>query len=112
MTTSLEILQTYLESLSFRVTTVDSGEAALALLEQANEHFESGDDGLAHAGPRAASRLPRRSRRGSDLTDPPKIILVSGFAGEEVMAQGRRRNTRGQYDHQAGQSLSCSSMSS
>jgi PAS domain S-box-containing protein len=85
-TTSLEILQTYLESLSFRVTTVDSGEGALALFEQAKEPFElvmmdwlmPGLDGIETA---------EKIKTGIGLTDPPKIILVSGFAGEEVMAK-------------------------
>jgi CheY-like chemotaxis protein len=84
--TALEILQTYLESLSFRVTTVDSGEAALALFEEANEHFElvmmdwlmPGLDGIETA---------EKIKTGTNLTDPPKIILVSAFAGEEVMAK-------------------------
>ncbi|NCF27042.1 MAG: response regulator [Gammaproteobacteria bacterium] len=84
--TALEILQTYLESLSFRVTTVDSGEAALALFEEANEHFDlvmmdwlmPGLDGIETA---------EKIKTGIGLTDPPKIILVSGFAGEEVMAR-------------------------
>ncbi len=84
--TALEILQTYLESLSFRVTTVDSGEAALALFEEANEHFElvmmdwlmPGLDGIETA---------EKIKTGIGLTDPPKIILVSGFTGEEVMAR-------------------------
>ena len=84
--TALEILQTYLESLSFRVTTADSGEAALALFEEANEHFDlvmmdwlmPGFDGMETA---------EKIKTGMGRTDPPKIILVSAFAGEEVMAK-------------------------
>jgi signal transduction histidine kinase/DNA-binding response OmpR family regulator/HPt (histidine-containing phosphotransfer) domain-containing protein len=84
--TALEILQTYLESLSFRVTTVDSGEAALALFEESKEHFAlvmmdwfmPGMDGIETA---------EKIKTAIGLTDPPKIILVSAFAGEDVTAR-------------------------
>jgi PAS domain S-box-containing protein len=84
--TSLEILQTYLESFSFRVTTADSGEAALALFEETKEPFElvmmdwmmPGMDGI-----QTATKI----KTGIGLTDPPKIVLVTAFAGEEVSAR-------------------------
>ncbi|WP_373498356.1 response regulator [Desulfococcus sp.] len=87
--TSQDILKSYLESLSFRVSTADSGEAGLILLEEAareNRAFElvlmdwkmPGMDGI---------EASRRIKTEMNLPHVPVIIMITAYGNEEVMRQ-------------------------
>ncbi|MCK8824053.1 response regulator [Fuchsiella alkaliacetigena] len=84
--TAREIFKNYLESFSFQVTVVESGEAAISELEAAEELFGlllvdlnmPGLNGLETA---------RKVVTNSKIAVPPKIILVSAFAYEEILAE-------------------------
>ncbi|MCK8824054.1 MASE3 domain-containing protein [Fuchsiella alkaliacetigena] len=84
--TAREIFKNYLESFSFQVTVVESGEAAISKLETAEKLFGlllvdwnmPGLNGL---------EVARRVVNNSKIIVPPKIILVSAFAREDVLAE-------------------------
>ncbi|MBF0094584.1 MAG: response regulator [Alphaproteobacteria bacterium] len=84
--TSAEILQTYLESFSFRVLVCRSGEEAIATLERGGATVDlilmdwkmSGVNGLEAA---------RRIKTAVLVDAPPKIILVTAFGREDITHQ-------------------------
>ncbi|MCK8825871.1 response regulator [Fuchsiella alkaliacetigena] len=84
--TALEIFESYLQSFSFKVETAKSGEEAISKLVEAEEDFElllidwnmPELNGLETA---------RQILDHNQIKRPPKIILVSAFASEEIMAE-------------------------
>jgi CheY-like chemotaxis protein/HPt (histidine-containing phosphotransfer) domain-containing protein len=91
-----EMLQSTLESFSFRVTCVDSGQAALDTLEAApaDDPFRlilmdwkmPGMDGIATS---------RRIKEHATLAHMPTIIMVTAYGREEVMEQAERVGLEG-----------------
>jgi two-component system sensor histidine kinase/response regulator len=91
-----EMLETTLESFSFRVTCVDSGQAALEALgaAPADDPFRlvlmdwkmPGMDGI---------EASRRIKRHSELTRMPTIIMVTAYGREEVMRQAEEIGLEG-----------------
>lgn len=91
-----EMLQTTLESFSFRVTCVDSGQAALDTLEAAaaDDPFRlvlmdwkmPGMDGIATS---------RRIKEHATLAHMPTIIMVTAYDREEVMEQAEKAGLEG-----------------
>jgi CheY-like chemotaxis protein len=91
-----EMLQTTLESFSFRVTCVDSGQAALEALEAipADDPFRlvlmdwkmPGMDGI---------EATRRIKNHPSLAHMPTIIMVTAYGREEVMEQAERAGLEG-----------------
>ncbi len=88
--TSREILREYLRSMAFDVTTVDSGEAALAMIEPAladrrpyrlvlMDWKMPGMDGLEAA---------RRIKQTMPPSERPAIIMVTAGRREEIFGQG------------------------
>ena len=86
--TGREVLRGYLTGMSFDVTTVSSGEAALAELQAARRAYDlvlldwymPGLDG-----PETA----RRIKLGAGLGRVPRIIMVTGIDSEDAVAQGQ-----------------------
>ena len=91
-----EMLQTTLESFSFRVTCVDSGQAALDALETApaDDPFRlvlmdwkmPGMDGI---------EATRRIKDHPTLAHMATIIMVTAYGREEVMEQAKRAGLEG-----------------
>jgi signal transduction histidine kinase/DNA-binding response OmpR family regulator len=91
-----EMLQTTLESFSFRVTCVSSGQAALEVLESVPEDDPfrlvlvdwkmPGMDGI---------ETTRRIKAHPALAHMPTIIMVTAYGREEVMEQAERSGLEG-----------------
>jgi CheY-like chemotaxis protein len=81
--TSRKILRAYLESFSFDVVSVGSGEAALAMIQEAEDPFQlvltdwlmPGMSGL---------KLATAIRTTNGLEPQPNIVLITAFAREEL----------------------------
>jgi len=91
-----QMFATTLGSFSFKVTCVDSGEAALETLEQAPvddpfrlvlmDYMMPGMDGI---------ETSRRIKKSPRLSDVPTIIMVTAFSRDEVMNEAREARLEG-----------------
>jgi two-component system, sensor histidine kinase and response regulator len=92
--TELEIMETTLAALSFEVTSVDSGMAALKELEVPKKDYDlvlldwrmPGMDGIETA---------RRIKAHPHLQKPPKVFLITAYGREEVMVQAKELGLEG-----------------
>jgi PAS domain S-box-containing protein len=105
--TSQNILKSYLEAMSFSVSTADSGEDALIMLEKAvreNLAFElvlmdwkmPGMDGV---------EASRRIKQEMKLPHIPVIIMITAYGHEEVMKQAETLGLEGFLIKPASQSV-------
>ena len=90
--TARDVLRAYLEDFTFQVTVVSSGELAIRELVQAKAAQDKAYDLVLMDYQMPAMNgveASRRIRETLENMEVPKIIMVTGFGREEIMAQAR-----------------------
>ena len=106
---SLEILRELLEAMAFDVTTVDSGQAALAELERAARDDAGRVYGLAlldfNMPDINGLEVARRIHDSAVLADKPVLIMVTAYGREELRVEAERAGIRTLLTKPVNQSL-------